>query len=173
MYKAIRYGCLGPVGIFCMMQQAQASAGDSLEVGQSGGRFQKEGTWIPMADLCWWRQKPAQYSKAMILQLKRPTFQNTWHLSRRKQEVIPGSEALEEKLHYIRCTLYLFDREPWQQRDETKGSLKIQNRLGTKVNQRFHRQKILKEKFDLYVSICEINQHSLKLSVPMLKAGKP
>ena len=63
-----------PVGIFCETQRPQTRLCDNLEGWDEGGRgrgFRMDGTWIYLwlihVDV--W-QKPTQYPKAIILQLK-------------------------------------------------------------------------------------------------------
>ena len=60
--------------IFCMIQGDQTRTPNSLERWDrvAGGREVQEGgdLCIPMADSCWYMQKPTQHYKAVILQLK-------------------------------------------------------------------------------------------------------
>ena len=96
-----------------------------------GVRFKKEGTyvyqWLTYVDV---RQKPTQYCKAIILQLKRYTFKNYMTFKPKKQDqflgVAFGSEVALYKVHLIHLT------ENPDNKETKQGSLKIQNRLGMK-----------------------------------------
>ena len=72
---ALPYVNRQPMGIFCMMQGTQNwcyVTTWSGEIGKEVGRwFEREGTyvylWLIYVDVC---QKPSQYGKVIILQLK-------------------------------------------------------------------------------------------------------